>query len=176
MKTQLILVGFAICSLCFLSCESTSKEVKPDDFVNDFIESEITLLNENKFSISKEVTVDGNTEKKELKPNWEEELAFLNEYANDFRKNGKIINPDSVIQGDTLKQLFNKSANKSLLILSVNDKIIEFTIQENRNSLFSARSFFLNYKSQQSYRLKDNSEAIWIMKNDVAIQSSFLAP
>jgi hypothetical protein len=167
---------FALGSLLLINCGKVSKQAEPDDFLNDYLKSETSYLEENKFVISKQITVDGKTENRKSTPIWKTELAFLNKYLNDFRKNGKLPDAKAETKGDTLIQDFQKSAKKSLTILSVNDEFVEFTILENQITFFSSRSFYLNYKSKRSYKLEEHSNAIWIMENNVEIEAAISAP
>lgn len=175
MKISFFVFGFLLNSFLFSSCGNSSNSAKPNDYLNDFIELEASSLDEMEYGISKKIQVNDAFEDRTFNPKWKDELAFLNGYINDFRKNGKLENPQIEVTGDTTRNLYAKSANKSLEVLSVNNQVIEFTILENQNTFFSTRSFVLNYKSKQSYELSDHSKSLWIMKNDVDIKSSILA-
>lgn len=158
------------------SCSFSSKENEPNDALSDFIENEISLFNKSNVRISKKALVNQKLEEKKYAPDWKEELSFLNEYINDFRKDGKLPKPNSILEGDTVVEVYKKSSSKALKLVYVNDSLIEFSITESHKSLFSEREFLLQYKSKKEYNLTDKSTSLWIMESDVVLKTSFLLP
>jgi len=158
------------------SCSVSTKKNEPNDFLNDFIENEIAYLNKQEVSIEKKALVNQKLEEKTYLPNWKDELSFLNEYVNDFRKDGKLPKPNSILEGDTVIEVYKKSDSKALKLFYVNDNLVEFTINENQKSMFSTREFLLHYKSKTEYNLIDKSTSLWIMESNVEINTTFLLP
>ncbi|MGY8951928.1 MAG: hypothetical protein ACKVJP_01005 [Flavobacteriales bacterium] len=158
------------------SCSISTKKNEPNDFLNYFIENEIAYLNKQEVSIDKKALVNQKLEEKTYLPNWKDELSFLNEYVNDFRKDGKLPKPNSILEGDTVVEVYKKSDGTALKLFYVNDNLVEFTINENQKSMFSTREFLLHYKSKTEYNLIDKSTSLWIMESNVEINTTFLLP
>lgn len=162
--------------ICFLgtyllsSCSGKKDEVLADDFLTEFVSLESDRLN-SFTNIHKTIVYNSERQSKSISKNLDQEVLFLNEYLDIFRKTN---NWDSLRNGDIPPQLvFSNPNGDSLWLFAEQGHLISLTIKNQQSSLFRDAETSIHYDLNKGYQMQESSNMFNLMNNKIEIVVEF---
>lgn len=157
------------------SCERVSKE-RDLDALDIFLTEGFETMERENYTYTKTVIFMDSSESKTYSPVWNEELNFLNDYLDKFRKNNEFkigsLTPDK--GGDS--KIYTSLNGDSLVFQFKNQKPDGFHLTLRSEGIFRESKTELSYQSLTGFRLVDYNSVLHLFKNNVDINSQFNKP
>lgn len=159
----------------FTSCESDKKE-RNLDALDIFLNEDFKTMERENYSCTKNVDFMDKSESKTYSPIWNEELDFLNDYLDSFRKNNEFTTGSLTPNERGISRTFTSLNGDSLVFQFKNQKPSGFNLTLQRQGMFRESKTELSYQSLSGLRLVDYSSVLYFFKNNVVIISEFNKP